>query len=223
MTRVVLGAMVLSMGMAGVMQAEEATGYRKPPPEVQQVLDAPPTPLVSLSPDRRWMMLVQPASYPGIADLAAPMLRLAGLRINPQTNGPHRPPKYERIQIQPFPTGDLRDITLPERPYLGFPIWSPNSQRIAVTQTTDSGIELYVGGPEAGALKRIEGVQLNGVLADEVQWLPDGKTLLCVTVPGNRGPVPAAPRTPRGPVGAGELRQVGPGSDVPGPARVAAR
>ena len=200
MTRVVLGAMVLSMGMAGMVLAEEAAEYRKPPPEVQQVLDAPPSPLVSLSPDRKWMMLVQPASYPSIADLAAPMLRLAGLRVNPQTNGPHRPPKYERIQIQPFPTGDLRDIPIPERPYLGFPIWSPNSQRFAVTRTTDSGIQLYVATAEAGELKRIDGVQLNGVLADEVQWLPDGKTLLCVTIPERRGPVPGAPRAPRGPV-----------------------
>src|SRR5262249_29315655 len=63
--------------------------YRKAPPAIAAVLDAPPTPVVSVSPARDHLLLVQGVRYPPIADLAEPMLRLAGLRINPRTNGPH--------------------------------------------------------------------------------------------------------------------------------------
>src|SRR5437868_2926184 len=63
-------------------------GYRRPPKAVTDVLDAPPPPAVVVTPTRGHLLLVQGVRYPAVADVAAPMLRLAGLRINPQTNGP---------------------------------------------------------------------------------------------------------------------------------------
>ena len=36
------------------------------------------------------MALTKARAYPTIAELAQPMLRLAGSRVNPKTNGPHR-------------------------------------------------------------------------------------------------------------------------------------
>ncbi len=69
-------------------------GYQKPPQRVLGVLDAPPPPSVVFSPTHERMLLVQGVNYPSIADLAEPMLRLAGLRINPRTNGPHRQPRW---------------------------------------------------------------------------------------------------------------------------------
>ena len=65
-------------------------GYKKPPKEVLDILSAPVTPAASISPSRDNMLLATGLRYPPIADLAQPMLRLAGLRINPSTNGPHR-------------------------------------------------------------------------------------------------------------------------------------
>ena len=48
------------------------------------------TPSVSLSPARDRMLLLESSGYPSVSELAEPMLRLGGLRINPSTNGPHR-------------------------------------------------------------------------------------------------------------------------------------
>ena len=64
--------------------------YKKPPKDVLEVLHALPTPRAIASPAHTHLLLVEPLRYPPIADLAQPMLRLAGLRINPATNGPHR-------------------------------------------------------------------------------------------------------------------------------------
>src|SRR5918999_5234751 len=64
--------------------------YQVPPKEIVDILDAPPLPTAAVSPSRQVMALLERPSMPPIADLAQPMLRLAGLRINPRTNGPHR-------------------------------------------------------------------------------------------------------------------------------------
>src|SRR5262245_32418421 len=63
-------------------------GYQKPPEAIRNLLDLPPAPAVSLSPGRDYLVLAEQQRYPTIADLARPTLRLAGLRIDPKTNGP---------------------------------------------------------------------------------------------------------------------------------------
>src|SRR5258705_10654618 len=69
--------------------------YLNPPAVVEKILDAPRLPALIPSPDGRVVLLPEPPTLPGIADLAHPMLRLAGLRINPNTNGPHSPLAYK--------------------------------------------------------------------------------------------------------------------------------
>ena len=62
--------------------------YRKPPQVIVDMLDAPPTPSVSIDPSGLMMLLIDRQNMPSIEDMAQPMLRLAGYRINPKTNGP---------------------------------------------------------------------------------------------------------------------------------------
>src|SRR5260370_41496400 len=65
-------------------------GYKKPPKEVLDVLNAPATPQASISPTRDAMLLSTSLRYPPLADLTQPMLRIAVFRINPASNSPHR-------------------------------------------------------------------------------------------------------------------------------------
>src|SRR5438309_1814053 len=80
---------LLAVFVFAALAAAEVT-YQKPPRAVQEILDAPATPVLSVSPAHTHVILAEPLRYPPIADLAEPMLRLAGIRINPKTNGPHR-------------------------------------------------------------------------------------------------------------------------------------
>src|ERR1019366_9451002 len=61
--------------------------YQVPPEVMVKLVDAPPTPTISLSPAQgegpRRILIQQSSSLPTIADLAEPELRLAGLRFNP--------------------------------------------------------------------------------------------------------------------------------------------
>ena len=69
--------------------ASAAEVYRKPPKPILDVLNAPTTPVLSVSPTGTEALSGQLVRYPPISELSQRMLRIAGLRINPQTNGLH--------------------------------------------------------------------------------------------------------------------------------------
>src|SRR5947209_8524911 len=119
-----------------------AQSYRKPPQAVLDVLNAPVTPTASVSPTRDALLLATGVRYPPISDLAQPMLRLAGLRINPNTNGPHRGPYYVALAVKRISDGTETKVALPAGARIDFPQWSPDGRHFAFTNTTPTGIEL---------------------------------------------------------------------------------
>ncbi len=191
-----LGAPAWAQAQPGLLH-----GYQKAPAPISDILSAPPTPLVLVSPKSDKLLVVDRLANPPVADLAAPMLRLAGLRINPATNGRHHPPRLVGLSLIDVATGAIRKVTgLPASPYMSVPEWSPDGKQFACTNTTAIGIELWIGNAASGAASRVDGVRISAILGDAVQWMPDGRTLLVQTVPAGRGAVPAAPKVPEGPI-----------------------
>src|ERR1035438_2845221 len=82
-----------------------AEPYRKPPQAVLDVLNSPLTPTLAISPTRHFAMQGQPIRYPPIAELAQPMLRIAGMRINPKTNGLHNTTFNSSLSLRKIPEG----------------------------------------------------------------------------------------------------------------------
>src|ERR1700676_1823407 len=83
--------------------------YHQPPKDVTEVLNAPPTPVVSVSPQHDYAIFLQPVRYPSISKVAQPMLRLAGIRIDTDTNGMHMAPNYISYSIKRLSDGaDVR-------------------------------------------------------------------------------------------------------------------
>jgi hypothetical protein len=63
-------------------QVNEDSGYRMPPPEIAEIVDYPPEPLLSFSPDRSLVLqLSRPPPLPPISELARPELKLAGAHL----------------------------------------------------------------------------------------------------------------------------------------------
>jgi dipeptidyl aminopeptidase/acylaminoacyl peptidase len=173
--------------------------YQKAPEPIRKVLDAPAPPVASLSPDRATLLLADPERYPPIADLARPVLRLAGLRIDPRTNGPQLPPRYTAFTLVNVTDGKSRAVELPAKSRPSRPVWSPDSKRFAFLNTTADRVELWLGDAATGKVKRAEGLAVNAAYADAIHWLPDSKGLLCHAVPSDRGKPPARPQVPDGP------------------------
>lgn len=175
-------------------------GYQKAPQPISDILGARPTPLVQVSPNGKWLLASDRLANPPIADLAQPMLRLAGLRINPAINGRHHPPRFVHLRLYYTLGNEQADVTLPRNVYLSVPEWSPDSQHFAFTNTTANGIELWVGQIGTYTATVVPKIKISAILGDAVQWMPDGKTLLVQTVPANRGNPPADPKSPEGPI-----------------------
>jgi dipeptidyl aminopeptidase/acylaminoacyl peptidase len=199
-------AVALSLGQAAnAQQAQQEEqpvlhGYQKAPQPISDILTARPTPLVQLSPDRKWLLAADRLANPPVADLAQPMLRIAGLRINPATNGRHHPPRFTALHLYYTAGNEHAAVTVPRNAYLSPPEWSQDSQHFAFTNTTAQGIELWIGQIGTYTASAVPKIRLSAVMGEPLQWMPDGKTLLVQTVPATRGNPPAAPKSPDGPI-----------------------
>src|SRR5947209_13834149 len=90
-----------------------AQGYKQPPKEIMDVLNAPVIPTTTISPARDKIALLEPLRYPPITELAQPMLRIAGLRINPNTNAQHREIYSTRLTLKNISDGKDTAVILP--------------------------------------------------------------------------------------------------------------
>jgi dipeptidyl aminopeptidase/acylaminoacyl peptidase len=193
-----------------------AETYQKPPKAVEDILNSPPTPTLFLSPNHAYALQGSPVRYPPIAELSEPMLRLAGIRINPKTNGLHNTTFQSNLLLRKMPEGTEIKIALPANPKLGLGPWSPDSARFAFTNSTSSGIEVWIGEAATGHTHKVPNLHVNEVFGGgrggagggrggagagggALQWMPDGKSLLVHAVRANRGSAPPEPTVPAGP------------------------
>lgn len=183
------------------MSNNEAPTYRTPPQEIVTLIDAPVTPDVSVAPNRRWLLLMEKPSLPPLSELAQPEVRLAGLRINPRTNGPSRASYYTSLTLKHIEERIERPVAgLPRDARIGQVAWSPNGERIAVGLTHDTGIDLWLIEVLSGRATGPVVTALSSAYGTPFSWLSDGEALICRVVPDGRGPTPEAPRVPDGPV-----------------------
>ena len=176
-----------------------AVTYQLPPQAIVDILDAPPPPTTDLSPTKDTLALIERASMPALSELAQPVLLLAGRRINPRTNGPHRAQIARSITLKSIADGSERKVTMPAAPALSWIGFSADGKRFAFTQQRDNGIELWVGDSATGQAKAATPAQLNASLGTPCKFVGDGQSLLCMFVSPSRGSVPAAPPVPAGP------------------------
>jgi dipeptidyl aminopeptidase/acylaminoacyl peptidase len=193
------GAVLLVVVWVAGQVPSAATAYLTPPKIIVDILDAPPTPAVTLDPTRQTLAILERRSMPTIADLAQPVYRLAGTRINPKTNGPQqRTGALFAITLKSIANGSERKVVVPAAARLGGVSFSPDGKRLAFTNTRRDGIDLYVADTATGQSKLVAS-NLNATTGDPCDWLEDSRTLLCQFVPAGRGPEPAAPAVPVGP------------------------
>jgi dipeptidyl aminopeptidase/acylaminoacyl peptidase len=179
--------------------------YQVPPAPISQILDAGLLPMVTISPDRSWLLIEETAGLEPIARVAAPWIPLAGYRVNPRTNGPH---SGYGTYIGTFKSLRLRSITGAIERMIDVPsdrirdvTWSPDSRTVAFTVTSDDRIALWLADAATGRAREAAPLALNGATQTApCAWLPDSRGLVCRVVPRDRGAPPAEPASPSGPV-----------------------
>ena len=120
------------------IMAQDVLTYQTPPKPLADLVNAPITPNVSVDSKGKWMLIMERSDLPTIAELSQPELRLAGLRMNPATNGASRQQYINNFKLRKL--GDKNDViikNLPNSttPQYGNVSWSPDETKIAFTQT----------------------------------------------------------------------------------------
>jgi dipeptidyl aminopeptidase/acylaminoacyl peptidase len=190
-------AALLLGGVVASASAQEA--YKLPPQDIIDIVDAPPSPRTSLSPARDTLLLMHREAMPPVSELARPMERLAGLRLDAETNGRHGPRSIVGLSLMDLESGDERAVNLPDDAGISSVSWSDDGSKIAFTLTRDNTISLWVLDVRRGRAREIVDSGVNSVFTP-FRWMPDGESLLVNLVDEGRGSRPERPRVPVGPV-----------------------
>ena len=186
--------------------AAAPTGYNQPPQYILDVMHAPGPRQPIVSPTQDTILLVSWQRYPSIARVATPFLRLAGVRVETKNHSKHDTPGG--YGITPCATGyDLvrvadsmqTHIALPAGACPGSPQWAADGKRFAFANIASDSVELWIADVATGTAHPIPGVRLNPMFGDELQWMPDQKTLIVKLVPDGMGAPPPEPIVPIGP------------------------
>lgn len=172
-----------------------AATYENPPEAMRQVIEAPALPSARVSPDGRWILLVERDTQPAIAELASPAVQLARFNIDTKTNNYLGSPEQRgrSIYVVNSADGSRRKVVTPES-RLGMPRWAPDSQSFMFEHVASDGVELWIGTPQ-GAARRVTPATLNGlhIPGAPCVWLSDSRTILCQFIPETRGTSPSSP------------------------------
>src|ERR1700748_2009337 len=112
MLRPAITAYTVLFGLACCVSADELA-YQKPPKLIAHAISAAPPPAISVSPTNDYAVLLSAVAHPSIAELAEPMERLAGLRIDVHTNGPHLLPHNISYKLINLSDGSEMPVSLP--------------------------------------------------------------------------------------------------------------
>lgn len=202
---VLLAAVAGSCLGAGEVMGDDRA-YQLPPQEVVDIIDAPPEPAVRFSPDAKWMLLIERNAMPDIADVSRRKLQLAGLRIDPVSNGVFLTSFSKGIKLQQRSDAPPDAANAP--PAIEIPLadgakisavsWAHDSRSFVYTLVTNQGQQLWIASVDSPKQPKLLTDRLNTVTGG-FDWMPDAKHVLCKLVPESRAAEPASTTTPTGP------------------------
>ncbi len=169
------------------LMGQENLSYQKPSDEILELVNAPLAPSVRITDNGNYMLLLYRDAYKSIQELSEPEMRLGGLRINPKTNIGSRTNYYNNIKIKIPTAREAIQVTgLPENPRLANFSFSPDESRVAVTNTTAEGVEVWLLDLTTAQVKKLTDATVNANIGDVLNWFKDGSALLVKMLPASR-------------------------------------
>ena len=175
-----------------VASAQKSAIYQKPPKEIMDLVDVSRAPSVLMDDDKSQMVLLYRNAYKSIEELSKEEMRLGGLRIDPKTNIGSRVTYINNVKLKKLDQKEAKIVQvkgLPENPKLTNFKWSPDQSKIALTNTTAEGVELWVLDIESASVSKITEAHLNANIGNVIHWFEDGASLLVKMISKNRKPL----------------------------------
>ncbi|MBX3133501.1 MAG: prolyl oligopeptidase family serine peptidase [Gemmatimonadaceae bacterium] len=192
---VVAAAPALLLAQAGdpwtILRAES---WQKPAAHIERMVMTPRTDISfdAMSPDGRFAMRLTGPGRGAIAQYGAPHLWLGGLQVDHLANRARAltTAQHTGISLADPRTGQVRALQTPAGERVSGAVWSPDGSKIAFLGHTATATHLYVADVRTGRFTRLTRTPLLATLVTEPRFTPDGRHLIVVLPPANRGPVP---------------------------------
>ena len=178
---------ILIIFVSGMANAESGLPYQKPSKEILDLVDVKLAPATLIDDARENIIFLYRDSYKSIDELSKEEMRLGGLRIDPKTNIGSRVTYYNEIKIQKIGSNDIKKVKgLPKNPRLANFSWSPKQRYIAMTHTTNEGVEAWYIDIKKAKAKRLTKAIVNANMRDAINWFADGKSILVKVLPKDK-------------------------------------
>lgn len=176
--------------IGGITFAQENVTYQKPPSEILELVDVKRAPSVIIDSKNENMLLLYSNMYRTLADLSETEMKLGGLRINPKTNISSTVRYVNNIEYKKTQEKEAKKISgLPDQAKLTNFSWSPDETKIAFTNTTETGVEVWVIDIVSGTAKKITAATVNANMGNPINWFRDNQSLLVRMLPSQRGTI----------------------------------
>ena len=168
--------------------AQVSLTYQKPSKEILELVDVSLAPSVLVNDSKDFMILLYRDPFKSIQDLSKEELRLAGLRIDPKTNIGSRVTYYNNLKTKDLVNDShLFQVSgLPPDPKLSNFSFSPDQKKLAFTNTTSFGVEVWVLDLTSNFSKKLTEPNVNANLRDVINWFEDSKSILVKIIPNTK-------------------------------------
>lgn len=190
------------LAFMGYTNAQENIAYQKPSAEILKLADYERPPSVFMDSKRDWMIFTYRNTYKTLDELNQEEMRLGGLRINPVTNIASTVTYVNNLKIRKINGKQETQVKgLPTNAKITYTSFSPDEKKLAFTNTTAQGVELWVLDLETATAKKITEDNLNANLGTPYTWYKDSQHLLVRRIPAQRAKlIDASKNIPTGPI-----------------------
>jgi dipeptidyl aminopeptidase/acylaminoacyl peptidase len=181
-----------------------AETWMRPPERIARAVLAPRHENVTLSdpsPDQRYFLREESDGLPSMTSFAREHLWLGGLQIDPRAN---RVRTFSTrgstgLSVVDWESGRTIEIRIPRGATVSNPRWSPDGRRIAYFANMDDATHIHVAEVPGGSSRQVTRTPVLATLNTRIEWTPDGRSVVAVLIPANRGAAPRPPAVPQGP------------------------
>ncbi len=165
---------------AATTDAASSSGYQVPSAELAQVVDAKLAPRSMLSPDGKWLALLERRRVESLQELAKPELKLAGIKLNPDNFSRSRVRnKYTALSFKELEGDVTIDVANLGEGILRSPQWSSDSKHLSFVFETPKEATLWLYDITTRELKQLTPYALNSVVTSTpYEWMPDASGVI---------------------------------------------
>jgi len=193
---------LLSLFLITSMYAQENITFQKPSQEILELADFERAPSISMDSKLDYMLLTYRSTYKTLMDLNVNEMRLAGLRIDVNTNISSTVTYITNLKVRKVKdTQEVQVKGLPANPRITNITWSPDQSKLAFTNTIENGVELWVLDVKSAQATKLTEANLNANIGNPITWFRDGQSILINQIPANRpNLIDTSKNIPTGPI-----------------------